>query len=278
MRKLFALILCFCSMAVGAATIPTRTLAVRTNGVLAPSDTNFFNGNVTLMTNALNAAGFAPGGSSVSGSNGVIIAGTGLVNSVVGGTNFLSLYAAPTITSFVNDVTSAETGATITANALTWVLAGGTITSQSIAPYIGALAIATRTTNLVQSFTTNRTYTLTVTDGTTTNTASTSVTFYSKAYWGASVETSLNDAQIIALSSEFSTTRVRTKSIATTDSYIYFAYPAAWGAATFTVDGFSDEGWTLVTRAFVNASGASVSYNIYRHTLPTTGTYAVTVN
>jgi hypothetical protein len=70
-----------------------------------------------------------------------------------------------------------------------------------------------------------------------------------------------------------------TQSIAASSQYVYVAYPAAFGAASFVVDGFADAGWTLVTRAFVNASGSSASYNIYRHTLIfAAGTYSVTVN
>jgi hypothetical protein len=58
---------------------------------------------------------------------------------------------------------------------------------------------------------------------------------------------------------------------------MYVAYPASFGAATFTVGGFTDNGWTLVTRNFINASGATVSYNIYRHTDITADTFNVIV-
>ena len=149
--------------------------------------------------------------------------------------------------------------------------------SQSINQGVGAVATNLLTKTDMSSYSTNRTYTLTVTDGTTTNTATTSVEFYQQIYWGASANTSLTDGQVIALSSQFATSRSLTESIGTANTYIYVAYPASFGAATFAVGGFADAGWTLVTRAFINASGYSSSYNIYRHTLATIGTYNVTV-
>lgn len=186
-------------------------------------------------------------------------------------------YTAPSITSFVNNQNSVEIGSTVTSTTLDWVRTG-TITNQSLNQGIGSLA-----TNLLQyvhssSYTTDRTYTLTITDGRTTNSANTSVTFLSKAYWGVSALTSLNDAQIIALSSEFATSRVRSKSVSPSSQYIYFCYPASFGAASFTVNGFTDTAWTLLTRAFVNASGESVSYNIYRTDDTATGTFTVAIN
>ena len=119
-----------------------------------------------------------------------------------------------------------------------------------------------------------------MTDGVTTNTATTSINFYSKEYWGASSQTSstISDAQIIALSgSQFATSRQMTQNIATSGNYMFVCYPASFGAATFIVGGFADSGWNLTTRNFVNASGATVSYNIYQHQNATSTTFQVIV-
>lgn len=274
----------------GVLTVSGATLFIPTN---APANTNALTtaqqailnsaitnavgtntGTVTISGGTLfvptNSAGGVPG---VSGTGGIV----GTTNGG-GGVSF-SLYVAPVISSFVNDQNSIEQGATVTSTVLTWVLSGGAITSQSLNNSIGSMNIALRTTNHSSSYTTARTYTLTVSDGTTTPTASTTITFYSKLYWGASAQTAstITDGQIIALSGAFATSRATTQTISTASTYIFFCYPASFGAATFTVNGFPDAGWTLVTRNFVNASGGTVSYNIYQHTLATIGSFTVQV-
>jgi hypothetical protein len=186
----------------------------------------------------------------------------------------------PVISSFVNNQNSVEVGSTVTSTILNWTLAGGAITSQSINQGIGSLATGLRTATDSSSYGTSRTYTLSVSDGTSTITANSSVNFLSQMYWGASSQTAgtITDGQIIALgNSAFATTRATTQTISTANTYIFFCYPASFGAASFTWNGYPDLGWTLVTRSFVNASGASVSYNIYQHTLATIGSFTYQV-
>ena len=192
----------------------------------------------------------------------------------------ISLYSAPTVLSFTNNQNSLEIGTTVNNTILGWTLGGGTATNQSIDNGIGVVPIALNQYTNGATYTSGRTYNLSVTDGVTTNAAATAVNFYSKEYWGASSQTagSITDAQIIALGgSAFATSRQMTKTISTSSTYLYVCYPASFGAATFVVNGFPDSGWTLVTRSFVNASGASVSYNIYQHTLSTIGNFIVQV-
>lgn len=195
----------------------------------------------------------------------------------------LALYSAPTITSFVNDHPSVEIGATVSDTVFDWTLGGGAITSQSLNQGIGALAIGLRTYTDTADYTTTRTYTLTVGDGTTTVQANSAVTFLNKAYWGDSANTSLTDGQVIALSKDFYASRTviapeaAPKTITCAAEYMYFAYPASFGAATFIVNGLLNTAWTLVTRDFVNASGATVSYRIYRSDNLLTGTYIVEI-
>jgi hypothetical protein len=159
-------------------------------------------------------------------------------------------------------------------------LGGAAITHQSIDNLIGAIQTNLLSFTNTASYTTSRTYNLTVTDGVATNTAATSVTFYSKIYWGASAQTAstITDGQIIALSgSAYATARAMTQTITTASNYMFVCYPAAWGAATFKVGGFDDTGWNLTTRNFTNASGGVVSYNIYQHWPANIGDYSVEV-
>jgi hypothetical protein len=193
----------------------------------------------------------------------------------------LSLYSAPTITAFANNQNPQEIGATVTSTILTWTRAGGPVTSLSLDNSIGSLATNLTSYVHTSSYTTARTYTLTASDGTTAATASTTVNFYSRIYWGASAQTAstITDGQIIALSggSAYATTRTMTQTITSANNYMFVCYPAAWGAATFKVGGFDDTGWNLTTRNFTNASGGVVSYNIYQHWPANIGDYSVEV-
>lgn len=208
------------------------------------------------------------GGSSYSAGSGITIA-----------SNVISVYSAPTVLTFVNNQNSLEIGTTVTNTLLTWTLGGADITRQAIDNLVGAVQTGLRSFTNAASYTTSRTYTLTVTDGVTTNTGATSVTFYSKIYWGASGQTAstITDGQIIALGGAYATARAMTQTITTANNYMFVCYPAAWGSATFTVNGFLETGWTLVTRNFQNASGGIVSYNIYQHPQPNVGNFAVQV-
>lgn len=209
-------------------------------------------------------------------------AGAGLSASTNGLVVTFSLYTAPAAT-LANNQGTVEIGATVASTVLTWTLTAGAITWQSLDNSIGEIAPAsTRTTTHTSSYTTDRTYTLTYTDGVTTNTSSSSVTFLPHRYWGVSASATLTDAEVRALNQDYTQSRSQTRSLTTSASYFYFAWPAAFGAASsWTVDGFADDGWTLqggAAQTVVNASGYSQSYYIYRHTLPTSGTYSVTVN
>lgn len=87
-----------------------------------------------------------------------------------------------------------------------------------------------------------------------------------KRYWGISASATISDAEIIALNSELSTTRVQTRNdFQPVNQYIYIVYPEAFGLATIKFNGYiSTSAWELTTRSFVNANSFSASYHIYR--------------
>lgn len=186
------------------------------------------------------------------------------------------LYVPVSISSFTNNVGTVEIGSSVGSVQIDWAL-NKTIQTQVVSP-IGSLAAALRTYTETGPFTSTRTYGLTVSDGTTNANASTSVNFRQKRYWGVSANTSLTDPQILALSSEFATSRAQTRSFTPSAQYIYFAYPTSFGSATFTVNGLLNTAWTLVQRTFVNASGYSEQYNIYRSDNLLTGSFSVTIS
>jgi hypothetical protein len=187
-------------------------------------------------------------------------------------------YVYPSVTSFTNDVGTVETGSSVSSVNLAWAF-NKTIVSQSINQGVGALPAAQRAATVSGPFVSSTTFTLTASDDHASScNGNTTVSFMQKRYWGTNSAASLSDAQIRALSSEFSSSRTQTRTISPSAEYIYFAYPASFGAASFTVNGLPNTDWTLVTRAFVNASGYSESYRIYRSNNVLTGTYQVTIS
>lgn len=183
----------------------------------------------------------------------------------------------PIISSFANNQGTLEMGQTVNSTVLTWTLAGSAVTSQSINQGVGAVPVGTLTATDSASYTASRTYVLTVGNGTTNVSASSAVTFMQKAYWGASSVSGLSDAQVIALSSAFASGRSETQTITASAQYIYFAYPASFGAASFVVNGLPNTAWNLTTRSFVNASGYTSSYDIYQSQNLLSGTYTISV-
>lgn len=187
------------------------------------------------------------------------------------------LYVPLQITSFTNDVGTVEIGTTVLGVNLTWAF-NKDVLSQSIDQGIGALPVLQRTVNDSGAWTSNRTYSLSATDGTTPVNGNTTIIFSPKRYWGTSANTSLTDPQIISLNSEFSSSRSQTRNITAASEYIYFAYPASAGTATFYVNGLLNTAWNLTVISFTNASGFTSNYNLYRSTNLLTGTYQIIVS
>lgn len=181
------------------------------------------------------------------------------------------------ILTFTNSVGAAEIGSTVADDTLSWTLQG-TPTSQSIDNGVGSVPVGTLSVLATGPWTTDQTWTLTVADSTTTDTASTSLLFLPKLYWGANAATSLaTDAEVIALSSMLAAARQMSQTITCAAEYIYIALPTAYGTPLFNVNGLLNTAWTKVTRAFTNASGYTQSYDIWRSDNLLTGTYIVQV-
>jgi hypothetical protein len=114
------------------------------------------------------------------------------------------------------------------------------------------------------------TYKLTVTeidpDGATqTDSASTSVNFRWKRYWGTSSLTSLNNSQVLNLSnSELATSNSRAFTVNPSAEYIYFVSPFDSGGASFVVGGLSVTFNVSSIMGFVNDSGGTTTYYVYR--------------
>lgn len=277
-------------VAMDTATFPAGSVA----WAAAVTDSRYARGSNAPVSfyNVTNALGYIPQPSSQNLSNwstlstnllagsAVLVAGSGITVTTNGPQNWtVSQYAPPVISSFTNNQNVVEIGATVSSTLLGWTLSGAAITSQSLNQGIGSLATNIRGYNDTAVYTTTRTYTLTVSDGVTSPTANTSVTFESKMYYGGAATTSPTDVQLQGMSQFFATSRVQTlNGITLNAQYMIIAYPASMGAATFTINGLPNTDFTLTTRVVQNASGGLVSYNIYNSNNLLTGTYNVSVN
>ena len=201
------------------------------------------------------------GGTNYTAGNGIVITG-----------NTIALYSAPTISGFINNQNTVEIGSTVSSTVLTWTLAGGAITGQSMNQGIGAMNTSLRATNDTASYSTGRTYTLTVTDGVTTNAASTSVAFEHRSYWGTSANSAYTTLASLG-NSGFTAAAAKTgMSFSPNNEYSYYAYPLSFGSVSFNVGGFNVNDWTAVTNHFTNQSGNTSDYLVWRSSAPIYGT------
>jgi len=161
-----------------------------------------------------------------------------------------------------------EIGQTISSVTLNWTIGGShPLVSQSLNNGIGIITpLSARTyTHSGQTITANRTYTMTVSDGINTATSNTTVAFSPKRYWGVSDKETLADADILALSSEFSTNRNQTQTLdCTGGKYIWFVWESGYGEGSFTLNGLPNTAFTSTTRTMVNASGATRTIRLTR--------------
>lgn len=189
-------------------------------------------------------------------------------------------YVPIAITSFTNNKNTVEIGTKITDVILNWALNKDpqvmTIDSETITP------LTTRTkTYSGQNITTNKTYTLKVTDEKdATATKTTSITFLNGVYWGAKAAPSgaYDSAFILGLTKGLQGSKGKTFTVdAAAGQHIFYALPSRYGSCVFNVGGF-DGGFTKVsTIEFTNASGYKENYDIYKSVNAGLGNTTVTV-
>jgi hypothetical protein len=113
------------------------------------------------------------------------------------------------------------------------------------------------------------------------DTANTTITWSPRTYWGVGVDGLSTEADIEALAnSALDNNRNRTFTVTPgVGEHIYYAYPASYGAATFTVGGFVG-GFVLVSAAIsvTNVYGVVENYRLYKSVNPNLGSTTVTVS
>jgi hypothetical protein len=180
----------------------------------------------------------------------------------------IGLYHGIDISAFSNNVGVVEKGVTVDDATFVWTLAvPGQETDQTITPPLEHIAPGIYTKIYAGlGLTAEQSWTLWVTDGTSTDTAASTIHFHNKRYWAPSANAGpLVDADILAFAgAEFGTARQTTKTFDCTGGrYIWMVYPASWGTATFWVAGLQVT-FNLTIQNHINASGWTESYYCYR--------------
>ncbi|MFC0407904.1 hypothetical protein [Roseomonas elaeocarpi] len=177
-------------------------------------------------------------------------------------------YVAPDITGFSASPSVVEKGASVASVVLT-VARNRTDLPVAITGASTATIPAGQTSVTVNGpFTAAASWTATITDGKATDTATASLAFQDKAYWGTSAKATLTSADILALGNSAFATGLGSRSVtydATGGKYPFYAYPASFGTpAAVTVGGLGFSDFSVTDQAFTNASGATSTYRVLR--------------
>lgn len=175
-------------------------------------------------------------------------------------------YVPIEILSFSNNVGIAEMGRVINEVTLTWelnkdpetiVLNGQTVNSKTARSAVFKNMVLTE----------NKTFTLLVTDDRgSSSQKSTGITFYNGIYYGTSVVSEDLDSSFVrTLTKSLQSGRTKTFSVNSgADQYVWYALPTRYGTPVFNVGGF-DGGFTKITSLdFMNLSGYTEKYDVYR--------------
>lgn len=175
-------------------------------------------------------------------------------------------YVKPSITSFnmSPSTTQYEKGQTISSLSFTWSY-NKNITSQSLSNC--NITLSDRKATYSTPITSNKSFTLTCSDGENTVSASKNITFFDKIYWGSKAEGTINSAFILSLNdNKFTTAKAGTYSMTVaTGEYGYIAMPTSFGVlSSVWIGGFEATVDDMGEIDFTNASGYTSKYKVYR--------------
>lgn len=181
-------------------------------------------------------------------------------------------YAPVKIASFTNNVNNVERGQTITDVQLSWKVTGNKVNSIKLGDEAQDLQSTGKTLSK-QSIKADTTWTLSAGDSNNAKvSATTGIYFKDKRYWGVgNVAADAVDSDFVLglEGKELADKGAKSFTVTASDgNYIFYAVPASWGTPRFFVGGFEGGFDLFKTFDFVNASGATVSYNVYRSSNP----------
>lgn len=180
----------------------------------------------------------------------------------------ITLYQPMAVSSVTVSPNQEERGATVEDVTVKWTLSKVPSTLTLNDEPVGA----TDTQKVVEgaNLTTDTTYTVKAADARGASAQrNATVYFRDKRHWfvGAYDADGVTDGVINAATGELATSRAKTFAVNAGDGqHIYYAFPHSWGTPTFFVGGFEGGFDLLKTFDHVNASGATVSYDVYMST------------
>lgn len=141
------------------------------------------------------------------------------------------------------------------------------------------LEVSLRTYTYNSSFNNNKTFKLEANDGKKDFSKSISFNFLNGRYWGVSNSNIYNSDFIKALSKELSSSKSKTFTVNCGEGqFIFYCVPTRLGSCSFKVGGFEGGFNKVDTIDFVNASGFTESYDIYKSTNSNLGNTTVVVS
>ena len=180
-------------------------------------------------------------------------------------------YVNPSITSFTCNPskTAYEMGEKVTSVTFTWTynkdMVSQTLTGCDLADE------TVRTATYSTEFNSNKTFTLSASDGTNSTSANKAFTFQNKVHHGsASIPATYDSAFILSLNGSLKGSKSGTYTVNVgTNQYFYIAMPTSFNNSdvlTGKVGGFDTDFSKVATVSHTNASGYTCDYNIYKST------------
>lgn len=191
----------------------------------------------------------------------------------------LKRYEAIAVNSLTVSPSAAERGSTVADVVAKW---GTNKTPESLTLNGEAVVAATSQKTLSGvNLTADTTYTLVAKDARDAEASrSATVYFRDKRHWwvGAQDADGVTDDVVNAAAGELATSRAKTFALTAGEGqHIFYAFPHSWGMPRFFVGGFEGGFSLLKTYDHVNASGATVSYDVYKSTNANLGATTVEV-
>lgn len=191
----------------------------------------------------------------------------------------LSLYKAMAVSSLTVSPSQAERGSTVADVTLKWSLSK--VPTELTLNDEPVTVADTQKVVSGANLTSDTTYTLKATDARGASAQrSATVYFRDKRHWftGSYGADAVTDEVLNAATGELATSRAKTFAVeAGEGQHIFYAFPHSWGTPSFFVGGFEGGFSLLKTFDHVNASGASVSYDVYKSTNAGLGSTTVEV-
>lgn len=189
-------------------------------------------------------------------------------------------YVEPKITSFTMTpaTTDYEMGQTITGGVtFSWTV-NKAITQQSLTDC--TIDVDDRTASYSSNISSNKTFTLTIGDGEKTATASKTISFKNKIYWGsAASQSGYDSAFILGLSnSKLASNNKGTYNFnVENNEYGYIATPSGMKPSSAWVNGFNTDLEDLGSVIFTNASGYTTTYSVVRFKQKSLGSFSAEI-